>query len=102
MAQTATPVRNEEITTRELQQQISTLRDDISQLTETVTKYGKAQARAGINSVREAGAQRLSQAEDFATRTVADTEEYVRTHPAASVGMAAGLGFLVGLMTTRR
>ena len=33
---------------------------------------------------------------------VAATEEYVQTNPWQSVGIAAGVGFLIGLLATRR
>lgn len=33
---------------------------------------------------------------------VASTEEYVQTNPWQSVGIAAGVGFLIGLLATRR
>lgn len=98
-----------ELTTAELQEQIATLRGDISELTAALGRYGKAQAEAlkaqaegGLRHAAERGADGMAAASDFAGRKYAETEDYVRTNPATSMGLAAGLGFLIGLLTARR
>jgi ElaB/YqjD/DUF883 family membrane-anchored ribosome-binding protein len=98
-----------EATAAELQDQIALLKRDIAELTATVAKYGreqsanlKAQAQAHLRNAKETGAERLSEAGDYAARKVADTEDYVRENPATAVGIAAGIGFVVGLIMSRR
>ena len=98
-----------EVSTADLQAQIATLKEDIAELTAAVARYGKAQsealtaqARAGLRTVAEKGAEQVAVAQDIAARKYAETEDYVRAHPASSVGIAAALGFLVGLVTARR
>jgi ElaB/YqjD/DUF883 family membrane-anchored ribosome-binding protein len=98
-----------ETSTADLQKQIATLKDDIAELTSAVAQYGRAQtaaltaqAKDGLRMVQERGSDGLAQAGDFAGRKYAETEDYVRANPATSVGIAAALGFLVGLLTARR
>jgi ElaB/YqjD/DUF883 family membrane-anchored ribosome-binding protein len=81
-----------------MQDQIAALKADIADLTASVAKYGRAQAeslsaqaRSGLRSVRDSGAEQLSSAEDYASRKLAETEEYVRAHPAGSVGLVSTL-----------
>ena len=97
-----------DVSTVELQQQIAALKTDIAELTAAVGRYGRAQsevlksqARDGIRMVADRGASGVAAAGDFAGQKYSETEDYVRTHPAASVGIAAGVGFLVGLLTAR-
>jgi len=71
---------------------------------QTGEKLQEVRARAE-ESLRRAQA-RLSEFEDEAikrAREVADaTKEYVRDNPLQSVGIAAGIGLLVGLLISRR
>lgn len=71
---------------------------------QTGEKIQEARARAE-DSLRQAKA-RLTQAEEEAlkrARELADaTEEYVRDNPWQSVGIAAGIGLVLGLLISRR
>ena len=71
---------------------------------QTGEKIQEVRARAE-ESLRQAQT-RLSALEDEAlqrARQVADaTEEYVRENPWQSIGIAAGVGLLVGLLLSRR
>ncbi|MHA3978398.1 DUF883 family protein [Halovulum sp. GXIMD14794] len=89
---------NSEPTLDDLQAQISALKNDIATLTETLKDYGKAQGE----HLAAKGEAKLTEAQAQAMRAYADAETTVREHPATAVGVAAGLGFLVGLMTGRR
>lgn len=98
-----------DVSTAELQAQIQTLKNDIAELTATVARYGraqtealKAQARTGLRTVAERGQEQMTAAQELAAAKYAETEDYVRAHPATSVGIAAGAGFLVGLLASRR
>ncbi len=111
MARADSPASDDaaQVSTAELQVQIAALKADITELTAAVGRYGraqsealKAQARDGLRVVAEKGAEGAAAAGDYAGRKYAETEDYVRDHPAASVGIAAGLGFLFGLLTARR
>ena len=67
-------------------------------------KIESARARAG-ESLKQAR-QRLAAAEDAAIReakaAVASTDEYVRENPWQAVGIAGGIGLLLGLLIGRR
>ena len=103
---TATP---NEGTTDQLLADLKTVMSDAEALlratsAQTGEKIQEVRARAE-ESLRQAKA-RLSSIEDEAlrrAREVADaTDEYVRENPWQSVGIAAGVGLLVGLLLARR
>jgi ElaB/YqjD/DUF883 family membrane-anchored ribosome-binding protein len=93
----------------DLTKQMAILRDDIANLTATVAEYGKAQAALAKSAasdkaadLTDAGAAKAQAVKAKATQSYADAEDAVRANPAAAVGIAAGIGFLVGMMTARR
>ncbi|HEX4972932.1 MAG TPA: DUF883 family protein [Steroidobacteraceae bacterium] len=103
---TATP---NEVTTDQLLTDLKTVMSDAEALlratsAQTGEKIQEVRARAE-ESLRQAKA-RLSSIEDEAlrrAREVADaTDEYVRENPWQSVGIAAGVGLLLGLLLARR
>jgi ElaB/YqjD/DUF883 family membrane-anchored ribosome-binding protein len=109
MSTNATNAANAEITTDQLLADLKTVMNDAEALlratsTQTGEKIQEVRARAE-ESLRQAK-QRLSSIEDEAlrrAREVADaTDEYVRENPWQSVGIAAGVGLLVGLLLARR
>jgi ElaB/YqjD/DUF883 family membrane-anchored ribosome-binding protein len=98
-----------EMTTDQLLADLKTVMNDAEALlratsTQTGEKIQQVRARAE-ESLRQAR-QRLSSIEDEAlkrAREVADaTDEYVRDNPWQSVGIAAGVGLLLGLLLRRR
>jgi ElaB/YqjD/DUF883 family membrane-anchored ribosome-binding protein len=100
---------NAEVTTDQLLADLKTVMNDAEALlratsSQTGEKIQEVRARAE-ESLRQAK-QRLSTIEDEAlrrAREVADaTDEYVRGNPWQSVGIAAGVGLLVGLLLARR
>ena len=105
MSTNATP----EVTTDQLLADLKTVMTDAEALlratsAQTGEKIQEVRARAE-ESLRQAKA-RLGSIEDEAlrrAREVADaTDEYVRDNPWQSVGIAAGVGLLVGLLLARR
>jgi ElaB/YqjD/DUF883 family membrane-anchored ribosome-binding protein len=98
-----------EVTTDQLLTDLKTVMNDAEALlratsTQTGEKIQEVRARAE-ESLRQAKA-RLSSIEDEAlrrAREVADAaNEYVRENPWQSVGIAAGVGLLLGLLLSRR
>ena len=93
----------------DLSKQVAVLREDIANLTAIVSDYSKAQSaqlktRIGEKAADLAETGTLAAQAVKATAKVAysDAENNIRENPGLAVGIAAGLGFLVGLMTTRR
>ena len=100
---------NSEVTTDQLVADLKTVMIDA----EALIKATSAQTGEKIQEVRAKAEQSLQQArvrlteiEDEAlkrAREVADaTDEYVRENPWQSVGIAAGVGLLVGMLLSRR
>jgi ElaB/YqjD/DUF883 family membrane-anchored ribosome-binding protein len=100
---------NTQMTTDQLVADLKTVISDA----EALLKATSAQTGEKIQEVRARAEQSLQQArarlsglEDEAMRRakeVADaTDEYVRENPWQSVGIAAGVGLLVGLLLSRR
>ncbi len=93
----------------DMSKQMAILRDDIANLTAAVAEYGKAQATIlrtaatdQASGIADAGKVAARAVRAKAESTYSDAEEAVRANPAAAVGVAAGVGFLVGLLATRR
>lgn len=93
----------------DLKLQLSILQDDVAALTKTVGSYGKArgsEARAAAEQTAadlKARAEKLGKDAEAQLRSgYSSAETAVKDNPAAAVGIAAGVGFLVGLLTARR
>lgn len=89
--------------------QMKVLREDVAKLTEIVAEYGKARSRELTSEaankaadVAQTGKDAAKAVQTKAQNGYADAEEAVRQNPAAAVGIAAGMGFLVGLVASRR
>lgn len=89
-------------TVDELSAQIETLRKDLSSLTETITELGREKKSELTDTARrkkaEAEAYISTQARDARDQAT----EFVSTQPATALGIAAGIGFLIGCLTSRR
>lgn len=59
-------------------------------------------AEAAIGRARERLAGLEEQLSDSAKAAVHEADEYVHEHPWLAVGVAAGVGFLAGLLAARR
>ncbi|SMX42935.1 DUF883 family protein [Actibacterium lipolyticum] len=96
-------------TSAELEEQIATLRSDVAAIAGTLSDYGKAQktqladaAAETLNGAKAFGDEKAQQAKQQARDAYAEASKAVRANPAASIGIAAGIGFAVGLLTARR
>ncbi|WJR77668.1 DUF883 family protein [Bradyrhizobium sp. NP1] len=102
-----------------LEKDVSAVKNDIAALTDQITeainsfadqarkqaKRGYKQARANVDStmddVSERGSAMLDAAQDAASSIEETLEDVITQRPLATVGLALGLGFLIGL-TWRR
>ncbi|TDL79382.1 DUF883 family protein [Palleronia sediminis] len=80
--------------TEDLSRQIDTLKKDISRLTELVGNYGKSRGER----LRVDAEARAAAFKDDAQGRIEDVETYVRQNPATALGIAAAVGFVLGLM----
>jgi ElaB/YqjD/DUF883 family membrane-anchored ribosome-binding protein len=102
-----------------LEKDVSSVKDDIAALTKQITdvlnslagtakkqaRRGYSQARANVDSavgdLSEKSGAMLSAAQDAAVSVEETLEEVIAQRPLATVGLALGLGFLIGV-TWRR
>ncbi|SFR08696.1 DUF883 family protein [Poseidonocella sedimentorum] len=101
--------KNAEKAYADLEMQIATLKSDVAQLTSTLGDFAQAQkeqlgvaASDSIDAAKKLGIAKAEAAQAQARDAVAGAERAVRANPMASVGFAAGAGFLAGLLATRR
>ena len=98
-----------EPTIEDLSRQIEELKADLSGLAETLKALGVAQTRAAAEEVkgraesaRAAGAQQVEDLQVRLEAMLGEADKIARDRPATAMGIAAGLGFLVGLLLARR
>mgnify|MGYP000193381617 CR=1 FL=1 len=95
--------------TEELAAQIDQIKDDIGALTRMLAEYAgdkeqKAQdaLKAKAQAAKDQGAVAMKQAQAQAEKLGAQTQDFVAHNPGLALGVAAGLGFLVGALGSRR
>jgi ElaB/YqjD/DUF883 family membrane-anchored ribosome-binding protein len=86
----------------DLSAQIDLLKNDLANLTQTLSDYSVAKSQDANRAARDTAAEVQTLSRDAAHKAQAQAEEFVQNQPATSLGLAAGLGFLVGMMTARR
>ena len=102
MASNATRKSTSEPSLEDLTEQMAILRDDIAALTSTVGNFGKAKADEAAETVKSTAADLKEAGQQSLAETQARAEDFIRSQPATALGLAAGVGFLVGLLTARR
>ena len=70
----------------DLREQLSSLKSDLSNLSDTVRKQAKTE---------------ISKVEEHAAEKMEDLETQIRKNPIASTAIAAGVGFLIGAILSR-
>lgn len=101
--------KNETATPADLSAQIETLRADLGNLTQTIAGIGKAKGeeaadmtKAQLAKVQAAATDQAEAARKHAVEMQGHANEFIRNQPAAAMGIAAGVGFLVGFMGSRK
>lgn len=105
----ATDTKSAEKHMEELSKQIEALKADVSSITSLLGEIGKdgrdataARLRETASDLRDQGERQLrhaqAQAEDFGHQTA----DAIRQQPATAVGLAVGVGFILGFLTSRR
>lgn len=109
MARTATNGGKSEPTTADLQAELEALKQDIANLGATLGEYGRARgedlksaAKDQAQFLRAKGEESVAHAQKMTTNAYHQAEDSVRENPAAAVGIAAAVGFMVGLLAGRR
>lgn len=109
MATTTTTSKKDTPTVDDLAAQLETLRGDMSQLTELLAGYGRDRAeQVGHSTMQRAADLRARAGQDVerlrarAGDIAHDAENFMHERPATAIGLAVALGFVVGLVTSRR
>jgi ElaB/YqjD/DUF883 family membrane-anchored ribosome-binding protein len=102
-----------------LEKDVAAVKDDISALTEQITdvlnsfagtaskqarrgyKQARANVDAAVDDLSERGSAAMDTAQDMASSIEETLEDVITQRPLATVGLALGLGFLVGVMWRR-
>ena len=119
MSDTATRNLTDKATYERLEKDVTAVKNDIAALTEQITdalnsfagtaskqaRRGYKQARAGaeqaMDDVSERGSAMMDAAQDAAATIEETLEDAITQRPLATVGLALGIGFLIGV-TWRR
>ncbi len=95
-------------TSKDVEAQISQLREDIAALARTVAALGndkasevRGKARRAATDAADASKQMVEAAQKQALSWERDMEQQIRSKPLQSVAVAAGVGFIFALMTRR-
>lgn len=109
MARTNTNGSSSDVSVADLTDQIETLRKDLSDLTGTIADIGKTKkaqladaAAQQVETARQKGIETADLLGNHARDVQGQANDFVKSQPATALGIAAGVGFLVGLMSTRR
>ena len=92
----------DEVSMDDLSRQISILKQDVAKLTSTLGAYGQSVYGDAKEGARDRASELHAAGMDKARETQQQAEEFLRTQPATALGIAAGIGFLIGLVTAKR
>jgi ElaB/YqjD/DUF883 family membrane-anchored ribosome-binding protein len=90
----------------ELEAQVAQLQDDLKSITETLSKLtgekvdeAKAVAKTELKQLKRKGEAMLSDAQDQAEEVEKQLKDTIREKPLTAVATAAGIGFVLALLT---
>jgi ElaB/YqjD/DUF883 family membrane-anchored ribosome-binding protein len=85
----------------DLMAQLKILREDISRLTHSAAGAAEGRGRRMASDISEGVSQAVHYVERKGSDAEADLHKSVATHPLMALGLAAGIGILIGAMTRR-
>lgn len=81
--------------------QFSELREDLAKLSHSVASMADRRGRQMGSDISDGISEALHYAERKGKSAEAEVEKSVATHPFLALGLAAGIGLLIGAMTKR-
>ena len=117
--ETQTKNLTDEATYERLQKDVTAVKNDIAALTEQITdalnsfagearkqarrgyKQARANAEQAVDDMSERGSAMMDAAQDAASSIEETLEEVITQRPLATVGLALGIGFLIGVAWRR-
>jgi len=115
----ATKNMTDKATTERLEKEVNAVKNDIAALTDQITdvlnafagsaskqarrgyKQASANAQAAMDDMSERGSAMMDAAQDAASSIEESLEDVITERPLATVGIALGIGFLIGAMWRR-
>lgn len=98
-----------ELSYDELQDQLELVKADLAELTAAMKRAGRQTARQAARRARRTGrrvVETASDGYDYAVDEVEDAlgtaEDFAKERPAVALGLAAGAGFLLAMVMSRR
>ncbi|WP_192808353.1 DUF883 family protein [Oceanicola granulosus] len=98
-----------ELSLKEVSVQLEALKSDIANLTSAMSEYGKGRVREAKSSAegyartaRETAEERVERLQAEAERYGREARDFVHQQPGSALGIAAILGFIVGLFAARK
>ncbi|MEW9918007.1 YqjD family protein [Marimonas sp. MJW-29] len=91
-----------DISIEDLSAQIDILKADIASLTDALGTYTKAKGAEASEYAKTKARETARAGREKAVEAQLHAEDFVRNQPATALGIAAGVGFLVGMFTARR
>jgi len=108
MAATVKNIKSD-TTTSGLSNQVETLRSELSELTQTISDMGKAKGNEALSTVKSKAADALNTVEDqtetarlHAMELQDQATDFIKKQPVMALGIAAGVGVLVGILSARK
>ncbi|KAA9007949.1 DUF883 family protein [Histidinibacterium aquaticum] len=108
-ASTAASKAEKEASLKDISVQIEALKADLANLTEAMGDYGKSRYRSTRKDVERRAKDARRSAEDGMEHLQNEAEYYsrqaqdmVREQPGTALGIAAAIGFLIGLFASRK
>lgn len=86
----------------DLQAHLTALRAEVASLAKLVAETAETRARTTLKGLAVAGAEPLGEASAKVDSLIADAKSYADRKPMQALGIAAGVGLLVGLIVARR
>ncbi|UWR26643.1 DUF883 C-terminal domain-containing protein [Sulfitobacter sp. S223] len=102
MAKANLSLTGNDVSVEDLSAQITTLKNDLATLTQTMADLGAAKTNEAKKAAAKTAEDLHSAGRDKILEAQLQAEDFVQKQPATSLGLAAGLGFLVGILTARR
>lgn len=109
MAQSKSAAKVSESEAQQLSNQINSLKTDIAAISQTLVEMGSARRDAVVSDasekvahLRDRGEKTLQDAQASVEDLTQQATDAVRNQPATAVGIAVGVGFLLGFLSGRK
>ena len=86
----------------DLSEELAMLKMQIEELTTNIAGLARKKVETGAHHIGATAREGYDRAADTAETAYAEMERYTSKRPVEALGIAAGIGFLVGLFLTRR